>query len=443
LIHKPTISRGIKLIQALSEKRHHVQNLIRLNITVADQIVVSGVNFLTGVLIARFLGPEEFGRFTFVWMIVLLFYNLQYALIIAPMMSIGPKQSPAQSPGYFGANAAMEFLFSSAVFVLLLGGLWALDSMFTSWRLQYIAFPLAFSGFVFLAADFLRRFFYTIRKEYVSLMIDIIGFGGQLFGVAALVLLRKDIMLEEVFYAIGVTFTLALILGIAQMVPVLSLPGRIRQVVNRHKPFVSGMVIFTMVQWAGPQIIMLISGTLLGPASLGGIRAIVNLLAPINVLMLGLQNILPAKASRVLLTQDKKALSHLLLKVFLLILGLLMALSILVIYFKEKVIMMAYNDPNYLGYAHLIAWQITYLFLDMLIILVTIYLKTLEQTKRLSFGALIALPISFVLVYMLSPLMQETATFLALLVNQVLVLVWLLLGLDVHRSRRSRTQETL
>jgi O-antigen/teichoic acid export membrane protein len=337
----------------------------------------------------------------------------------------------------------MEFLFSSAVFVLLLGGLWALDSMFTSWRLQYIAFPLAFSGFVFLAADFLRRFFYTIRKEYVSLMIDIIGFGGQLFGVAALVLLRKDIMLEEVFYAIGVTFTLALILGIAQMVPVLSLPGRIRQVVNRHKPFVSGMVIFTMVQWAGPQIIMLISGTLLGPASLGGIRAIVNLLAPINVLMLGLQNILPAKASRVLLTQDKKALSHLLLKVFLLILGLLMALSILVIYFKEKVIMMAYNDPNYLGYAHLIAWQITYLFLDMLIILVTIYLKTLEQTKRLSFGALIALPISFVLVYMLSPLMQETATFLALLVNQVLVLVWLLLGLDVHRSRRSRTQETL
>lgn len=434
-------TRGIPLKRALSEERQHIVNLLKLNITFADQAVVSGVNFLTGILVARFLGLGEFGRFTFVWMIVLLFYNLQYALIIAPMMSIGPKQTQDQSPAYLGANAMMEGMFISIVFITLLGGLWAADSLSTQWGLKHIAFPLAFAGFVFLATDFLRRFFYTTGKESFAFVIDIIGFGGQLLGIAALVLLKRDALLEEVFYVSGFAFTLALFFGIAKMMPALSLPGPIRQVMSRHKSFVSGMVVFTLVQWAGPQFIMLISGSVLGPTSLGGIRAIVNLLAPINVLMLGLQNILPVKASRVLQEQDKKALSHLLLKILVLTLSLLMALSILVIFYKEKLIMMAYNDGDYLAYAHLITWQVAYLFFDMLIILVTVYLKTLEQTRRLSSGALIALPISLILVYMLLPSMRETATFLALLINQIVVLAWLLLGLRERHYERKQAQE--
>ena len=34
------------------------------NWALADQIIVSGANFLTALLLARYLGPEEFGRFT-------------------------------------------------------------------------------------------------------------------------------------------------------------------------------------------------------------------------------------------------------------------------------------------------------------------------------------------------------------------------------------------
>jgi hypothetical protein len=154
--------------------------------------------------------------------------------------------------------------------------------------------------------------------------------------------------------------------------------------------------------------------------------------------MLGLQNILPVKASRVLLNQDKKALFHLLLRVFLFILGLLMVLSIPVIYFKEKIIMMAYNNWDYLEYAHLIVWQVMYIFFDVLIILAIIYLKTLERTKRLSSAALIALPVSSVLVYILLPSWRETATFVGLLVNQILIFIWLLLGLNVHRYSGGR-----
>ncbi len=69
-----------------------------INWALADQAMVSGVNFLTGILLARYLGIEAFGQFMLAWMLVLLVNTLQYALVIAPMMSIGPKQPEAETP---------------------------------------------------------------------------------------------------------------------------------------------------------------------------------------------------------------------------------------------------------------------------------------------------------------------------------------------------------
>ena len=54
-----------------------------------DQSVVSATNFLTNVMLARFMGLREFGVFALAWMSVLFVNSLQSALMIAPMMSIG------------------------------------------------------------------------------------------------------------------------------------------------------------------------------------------------------------------------------------------------------------------------------------------------------------------------------------------------------------------
>lgn len=66
------------------------------NWALADQTMICGVNFLTAILVARYLGDDEFGRFTLAWMVVLFVKNLQHAMIVSPMMgSIGPKQTRA------------------------------------------------------------------------------------------------------------------------------------------------------------------------------------------------------------------------------------------------------------------------------------------------------------------------------------------------------------
>ena len=107
-----------------------------INWALADQAVISGVNFLTGILLARYLGLEGFGQFTLAWMAVLFVNALQHATIIAPMMSIGPKQPAADLPAYYGAVIVQQVAFSLCVFVFLFAAIEASPLVFPDWGLS-------------------------------------------------------------------------------------------------------------------------------------------------------------------------------------------------------------------------------------------------------------------------------------------------------------------
>src|SRR5687767_12270622 len=83
-----------------------------LNWTLIDQVVVSGSNFLAAVIVARYLGLEEFGTFSIVLLVVLFFYSFQAALLLSPMLSIGPKQQPQHADRYFGAVVSLQAAFA-------------------------------------------------------------------------------------------------------------------------------------------------------------------------------------------------------------------------------------------------------------------------------------------------------------------------------------------
>ena len=146
------------MIQAaarLLERYSHV------NWALADQAMVSGVNFLTGILLARYLGIEEFGRFTLAWMVVLFAASIQHAAINSPMMSIGPKQPEAEAPAYYGAVMVQQAVFGTLVFLLVWGGTSLSAGFFPEWRIEGLALPLACAAVAYQFQDFLRRYFFT------------------------------------------------------------------------------------------------------------------------------------------------------------------------------------------------------------------------------------------------------------------------------------------
>jgi O-antigen/teichoic acid export membrane protein len=148
--------------------RQFIARYAHVNWALADQAIVSGTNFLTGVLVARYLGVEEFGRFTLLWMAVLFVNSIQDALISSPMMSIGPKQSAAETSAYYGAVVAQQAVFSFAALLLVFAGATLIFAVFSEWQMGDMAVPLVVTMFVCQFQGFFRRYFFSHGRVAIA-----------------------------------------------------------------------------------------------------------------------------------------------------------------------------------------------------------------------------------------------------------------------------------
>src|SRR3569833_3082839 len=126
----------------------------------ADQALVSAMNFLTTALLARILGIHNFGIFSVLY-IVLQFANcLQLSLIVSPMLTLGPQLRGEQARTKFlRGMAGYQLLFSLSCSVLT--GLVLLAQRFKLMRTGigadvFLAFAVTI--FCFLVQDWLRRY---------------------------------------------------------------------------------------------------------------------------------------------------------------------------------------------------------------------------------------------------------------------------------------------
>ena len=136
--------------------RNFIGRYSQINWALVDQAMVSGVNFLTGIILVRYLGLEEFGRFTLAWLIVLFFNSIQFAAVISPMMSIGPKQAEIEFPQYYGAVLLQQLFWSGCCFISIFLCVWG-SQFFFDWKIHQLAAPLAAGLLAFQFQDFLRR----------------------------------------------------------------------------------------------------------------------------------------------------------------------------------------------------------------------------------------------------------------------------------------------
>lgn len=186
-------------------KRHS-----KVNWALTDQTMVSGVNFLTGILLARYLGIEEFGRFTLVWLVVLFVISLHHAMINSPMLSIGPKQSEAEAPTYYGAILVHEVLFSCATFLLLFSGALLSGILFPEWGVKSLALPMSLAALAYQLQDFLRRFFFTRERAALGFANDAIRNLGQITVLILMFMFFPDAMnASKVLWIIAVTAAVA------------------------------------------------------------------------------------------------------------------------------------------------------------------------------------------------------------------------------------------
>ncbi len=401
-----------------------VQRYKHLNWTVADQIMVSGFNFLTGILLGRFLGVEGYGQFVLLYTVLLYVNIFQYSLILAPMMSIAPQvSSDVEQMNYFKGMITLQFLLSLflSLIVVVLGS--GIEKWLPSWNLQNNVLPLALSILFFQLQDWLRRYYFIRGKGKAVFINDVVSYGGQ---ITLLVLLYwfGRLNITNTFWAIAVSSAIAFLMGAMQenLGPAWT---HASQVFKRSWESGRDLLLAGQINWAGSQGILLFGASILGAKAAGGIRAAQNIVGPFNILFQAMENIIPIQAAQHYATKQLTGLIDYLKKVS--ILGsLLLAVPCVILAVLSRELMQLTYGEEYASFSSLILWQLGLVIIGFFRNQAFYFYRTIYLTKIIVLNTIIASIITFVFTGIFGHSWQEIGIMLALLMGQAVSLIFLI-----------------
>ena len=389
-----------------------------INWALADQAMVSGVNFFTNILLARYLGLQEFGVFTLVWMAVLFVNSLQMAAIISPMMTISPKQSEKEVSSYFGAVLIQQVAFAGLSFVLLIVGVKVSGIFFPHWQVQYLAVPLATVAFVFQMQDFLRRYFFVRGRASTAFVNDAISYLGQIVILIWLFQITK-LDSSEVLWVITGTSAVALGIGMFCLERITWNWAILYRVNRRHWHFSKWLIGSVLIQWMSGNLFIVTAGSLMGAAVVGALKAAQSIIAITHILFNSLENIVPVQASRCYRSGGGKALVAYLRKATWAGGTVTAIIAFLASTFPEFWFRLFYGN-QFVSFGDILRWYAVIYLLIFLGLPMKVALRTIEDNRSLFVADILATIFSIVMVFPLVQFLGVKGTLLGILVASVI-----------------------
>ena len=263
----------------------------------ADQAIVSATNFLTNMMLVRFMGLREFGIFALAWMSVLFVNSLQTALIVAPMMSIGPKQEEKDRPAYFGAVVFQEFTLVLFCFLLVFAVLKTSAGFFHHQELQALALPLAVSAFAYQMQDFVRRYFFATRQSRRALADDALSYLTQL-PIIFLLHRAGHLTSTTALWVMAGTSIVGMAAGWFWVEPIEFRWHWIKTISSRHWKLSRWLTGSSLLTWVSSNLFIIAAPAYYGPSAAGVLKASQNLMGATHVWFQGLDNVVPVETAR-------------------------------------------------------------------------------------------------------------------------------------------------
>lgn len=279
-----------------------------------DQALVSGANFLTNVILARGFGVREYGVFALAWIAVLFANSLQYALIVTPMMSIGPKQLEQDRRTYYGAVLLQELTFALLAAVVMYFSVSLSARIYPQWGVSELAMPLSWTTLAYLLQEFLRRYFFCTRQSARALVTDAVSYLTQLPLIFWISNSRSG-KLSTVLWVIAATSAFGFFICVRWYQRVEFRSESVRSIFLRHWRMSRWLVPTAFMQWGAGNLFLMAAPLYYGAAASATIRAANNIVGVAHVWFLGLDNVVPAEAARQLRHQGLDGMMNYLKKV--------------------------------------------------------------------------------------------------------------------------------
>jgi O-antigen/teichoic acid export membrane protein len=317
-----------------------------------DQALVSGANFATNVILARVLGIREYGVYALSWMAVLFVASLQWAFIVSPMMSVGPKQEKYDRPYYYGAVLFQEIAFASLSVAGLLIGLRFSVLHFPQWNVQGLGLPLSFAAFSYLLQDFIRRYFFSVGRSKFALVSDAISYLTQI-PIIVLLARRPNFSSSVALWVIGATSIVSFLASAAWFESVRFRAATLREVAIRHWKLSRWLAPSAFMQWSSGNLFTVAAPVYYGAAAAGVLRAAQNIVGVAHIWFLGLENVVPAETARRMHNQGLDAafdyVKQIIFRWGLITLGFVAIVSL-----RPDLWLRLIYGPRYAGYGHIL-----------------------------------------------------------------------------------------
>lgn len=306
-----------------------------------DQILVSGVNVLTTILLVRALGLHGFGIYSMIMIGVQFLSTIQAAVILAPMMSLFDQRGNVSQSSYLSAVLLHQLSISViAVAALFL----ASYSPYVSESLVPIHFGLAAALAVTTQLqDLSRRFFYVTERPAHAFLSDLIAYGSRLLLLVALAL-GSTLTLNQVWMVTIGTSVAALLLMVPDLLRLDFSRPAIEAVTRSHKKIGGWLLGSSVIGWLSESsFFFLVIGTVLGPAQLGGARAVQSLIHVVNLLLQALENFVPSTAAKSWLSGGAKFLLGYVTRMSLLGAAAIAVTTMLLMIFSNPLMLLIYE----------------------------------------------------------------------------------------------------
>jgi O-antigen/teichoic acid export membrane protein len=258
--------------------------LTRATLAVFDEGLIAGSNFLVGVLLARWLEPDQYGAYALAYSIYLALYAAYRALILEPVSVYGPTFRPERQRWYLGELLKIQLLVVLPILAVL-----GISSLLADHIWAEHSVSVALVG-VTLAAPFLFLFSFTRFSFYMQLKPGRALSGAVFYFVliaGGLVLLNRWKLLSPLtaFLLMAAATLVSSAIQLARLKPAFQrkfFNPDLTDVWHKHWSYGRWSLPTAFLTWLPANIYFFLVGSFCGVAQAGALKVLANFIVPLG-----------------------------------------------------------------------------------------------------------------------------------------------------------------
>ncbi|MGQ9784812.1 MAG: hypothetical protein ACUVRS_12715 [Armatimonadota bacterium] len=242
---------------------------------VADQGLFSGANFLANILLARWLSPTEYGAFAVAYSAFLFISGFHNALVLEPMLILGPANHKENIESYFGQVLWVHT--GLCVFFAALGVI--ISSLTIGVQLREALLGISLNLPFILSVWLIRSMFYVKQYQQGSFATSII-YALVLNGVVIVLQQLDCLSLTSACLAFGISGVACI--TYSSFIPRLSGMRNLQVIVREHWNYGRWLVPVAALSFGIYQVQTFVVAGILGLEVVGALRAMLNFILPMT-----------------------------------------------------------------------------------------------------------------------------------------------------------------